>query len=213
MSNASDRNDAALIQVASEGRGEVVGWLLEHGADISARDEDGLTALHWAAEQGHWEVVDLLLKSGADVNAKSLDGSVALHRAVWKGDVEVQWLLMEHGADANAKNNFGRTPLDIAQKNQNSEVLQALLGQDASSESVYIAQELKELAPGNEPYSLHVAVKNGELETVDRLLKQGTDINRINDDGLTPLQIAAKASHLEIVRLLLKHGAQTDMKS
>jgi hypothetical protein len=46
------------VQVASEA---VVRMLLEHNADIEARDEDQWTALHFAAQSGNYAAVELLV--------------------------------------------------------------------------------------------------------------------------------------------------------
>ena len=49
------------------------GVLLEHGAEVNARNGMGQTALHIAARQGQDYLVSLLIKYHADVNG--LDGS------------------------------------------------------------------------------------------------------------------------------------------
>jgi ankyrin repeat protein len=46
----------------------VVKLLLEHKADVNAKDRDGETALHGAASRGHEALVKLLLEHKADVN-------------------------------------------------------------------------------------------------------------------------------------------------
>jgi ankyrin repeat domain-containing protein 50 len=54
------------------------GRLLEKGADVEAKDEDGWTALIKAAEGGYEAVVRLLLEKGVGVEAKDNHGRTAL---------------------------------------------------------------------------------------------------------------------------------------
>ena len=62
-----------LHLAAAIGSSEVAEVLLEAGADIGARDDNGATPLHRAAAEGDPGVVSLLLKAGADANARDWD--------------------------------------------------------------------------------------------------------------------------------------------
>jgi ankyrin repeat protein len=73
--------------------------LVDNGADINAKDEDGHTALIVAAKNGHTEIVNLLLNRGADINAKDKDGETALIKAAFNGHTEIVTTLIELGAD------------------------------------------------------------------------------------------------------------------
>ncbi|MCH7804350.1 MAG: ankyrin repeat domain-containing protein [Acidobacteria bacterium] len=59
---AQDIN-SQLIEAAKNGDTVSIKALLDAGADVNAKNEDGLTALWWAA--GHTEIVELLKKAGA----------------------------------------------------------------------------------------------------------------------------------------------------
>ena len=72
------------------------------GTDVTATDEDGRTALHWAAGQGHGDSVTLLLDWGADVAMKDGDGRTALHLAAMNGHWDAVAPLLDQGADIAA---------------------------------------------------------------------------------------------------------------
>jgi len=55
-------------------RKNVVVWLLEHGANVNARTEDGSTALALAAYNGDLEMVKMLIERGADPSVKNQQG-------------------------------------------------------------------------------------------------------------------------------------------
>ena len=69
--------------------------LLEHGAEVSGRDDMGTTPLHYAAIKGRKEVALLLLAHGADVSAKDNAGYTPLQFAL---NSELAQILLEHGA-------------------------------------------------------------------------------------------------------------------
>ena len=60
-----------LISYSRYGYTDTVHLLLNHGADVSASNNDGRTALMQAAQGGHVGTVSMLLKMGADVNARN----------------------------------------------------------------------------------------------------------------------------------------------
>jgi ankyrin repeat protein len=60
-----------LQTAARRGRGEVVAFLLDKGADVNAADGFGYTPLHLAAEGGHLDAVKRLVKAGAKLDAKT----------------------------------------------------------------------------------------------------------------------------------------------
>ena len=70
-----------LATAALMGHAEIVALLLEHGADINARSQDGGTALHAAAFLGRAETVKLLLEKGADTTLRSNMGGTAIDGA------------------------------------------------------------------------------------------------------------------------------------
>ncbi|KAH6955702.1 ankyrin repeat-containing domain protein [Ilyonectria sp. MPI-CAGE-AT-0026] len=59
------RHPTAQHVAAMVGHEAVVLVLLEKGADVATKDDDGWTVLHWAADSGHLVVVRVLLENGA----------------------------------------------------------------------------------------------------------------------------------------------------
>ena len=87
--------------------------LLQHGADVSAQDNEQMTPLLRAAIHDRAAVAQVLLENGADVNYKGPQGGTALHRAVSGGHEAVVRLLIAHRANVLAEAINGATPLDF----------------------------------------------------------------------------------------------------
>lgn len=87
-----------LMRSSLNGDESAVRSLLDRGADVNARDNDGETALMAASFSGHVGVVKLLLDRGAEVNGRSRTGWTALNLAVKRSNDEVRRLLLANGA-------------------------------------------------------------------------------------------------------------------
>ncbi len=107
---------APLHEVAKEGDLAKVNRLIEGGADVNVRAENGATPLHFAADRGHKDVVELLISKGANVNAETKTGDTPLHWAAMGDHKDVAELLISKGANVNAESKTGWTPLSVAGK-------------------------------------------------------------------------------------------------
>ena len=193
---------------------EIVKLLVANGANVNAKDNNGQSPLSFASESCNKEIVEFLIKNGADVNAKDNDGftalmcAVALSFQIFDEDIERSLetirVLVENGANINAKDNDGETALDKAKTDEVWELLVSL--------GAKITSTLSQKDLDNELYD---ATKNGDLEKVKECLTNGANVNITQDFGLTPLMWAAGAAHkghLEIVKLLVEHGADIEAK-
>lgn len=88
-------------------------WLVAQGADLSATDTWGNTALHQRARSRQGRI-GVLLKLGADVHSVSSSIGTPLHAAADSHNAKHARLLLEHGARVDAFNKEGLTPLELA---------------------------------------------------------------------------------------------------
>jgi uncharacterized protein len=107
---------------------ERVEKLLAHGADVSAVDADGDTALHGAAKSGNVEIMRLLLDKGANPNATNRQGGTPLMWTAVFGHDAAARLLLSRGADASLKDNEGITAAEWAVRNKRDNVRVILKG-------------------------------------------------------------------------------------
>ncbi len=86
-------NSTTLLEAAGDGKLETVQWLLQNGASLQEKDDNGSTALLVAAANGQLQTVQWLLQNGASLQEKDKEGDTALHCAALNGKLEtVQWL-------------------------------------------------------------------------------------------------------------------------
>ena len=121
------RGSTPLIRAANANDREVVGLLLEHGADATVYTADRQTPIHAvlagrACEKDALELIRILHDAGTDVNVVALvvhmeevRGGSALHYAVRKRYKDVIRLLASYGIDMNLKDQDGLTALDYTQ--------------------------------------------------------------------------------------------------
>ncbi len=214
--------ETALMLAARAGNVEAVRLLLAKGAKVNAvESRRGQNALMWAAAEGHPDVVEVLLKNGAEATTASKGGFTALVFAAQKGDAKSAGMLLAAGADPNYAVPSGQSALQVAVIAKKTDAVDVLLEHGAK---VNTADAL-----GTTP--LHVAAQAGSVEIVKKLLAKGADPNartakieaetgaaaksafRGPPGELTPLQMAAKANHEDVMRLLVAAGADPKLKA
>lgn len=124
-----EQEAALMVAVNSleEAHHEIVGLLIDAGADVEEKDGRGRTALHHAAYRGDIKVVSLLLDRGADPTATDNTGATAAHHAARSGQVEtIRVLRGIQGVDIHALDGDGRTPFFHAAMRGRTDVLRVL---------------------------------------------------------------------------------------
>ena len=194
------RQGTPLHVAAVSGNTVVARLLLEHTADVDARDMNTMTPLQAAVGNGNFDIAQLLLTHGADVNSLDHRRDSPLHEALRSGKFDVARLLVESCADVNAWNMFHVTPLHEAARSGNLEIVQLLLDHGADADTLDHRRD----SP------LREALRFGKFEVVEILAKSGANVNASDINNVTPLHEAAGSGKLDIVRLLLSHGADVN---
>jgi ankyrin repeat protein len=213
----------ALMWAAAECQPEMIRLLLDHGASINLRgatrdwqrrvtaeprpkdmSHGGFSALLYASREGCVAGARELVKRKVDLNLADPDGVTPLIMALMNIHWDMGRFLIEAGADVNLWDLYGRAPLYAAvdmntlPKGRHVE-LPAL---DETSGLTVIGMLLDRGANPNAQLKLRVPHRQIPY---DRYTEPLLNI------GATPLLRAAKAGDVEVVKLLLAHGALPDL--
>ncbi|XP_010423234.1 PREDICTED: E3 ubiquitin-protein ligase XBAT33-like [Camelina sativa] len=196
--------NSPLHFAAAKGHNEIVGLLLENGADVNSRNYCGQTALMQACRYGHWEVVQTLLLFRCNVTrADYLAGRTALHFAAVNGHARCIRLVLADFVPSDKFNSLPESGVVVTPKNK--------------SEQSALSKFVNKAADGGIT-ALHMAALNGLFDCVQLLLDleanvsavtfhYGTSMDMIGA-GSTPLHYAACGGNLKCCQILLARGAR-----
>ncbi|KAH6756702.1 hypothetical protein C2S53_001104 [Perilla frutescens var. hirtella] len=176
-----------LCVAARKGDLRMVLRLIENGAAVNGRDQNGWTALHRAAFKGRVDVARALVEKGIDANAKDEEGYTALHCAVESGQADVIELLLKKGADVEARTNKGVTALQIAQSFNYSGIVRLLVRggtmKDGASHVVVVADQKMDM------FSKGIGVREIDVGAAKKRSNYGGRVRRSSFDRAAPLAV------------------------
>lgn len=196
-------NSTPLMIASSYGHYDIAKALIDNGALVNLRADDGFNALMEAVRTGNIEIAKLLIEHNSDINIKNKDGKNMIMIACEKGNEEMFNILIENNADINEKSSWGASALIYASEKGNINIMQYLIdnGIDVNG---------KADDNGDTPLLWAVTGQN-PYEASKLLIENGADINATNDSGVAPATILA-ASTPKVVKLLKDNGADLDTK-
>jgi uncharacterized protein len=239
----NEPGDTALMMASRTGSVPAVKALLDHGAKINSKETwGGTTALMWAVSEHHPDVVKLLVERGADVNAKSnfvpsasgrgFEGTRPVATKPNQDDMESARILVKAGADVNAAGADGKDALGLALFNGSYDVADLLIDSHAGVNHAdaqrftplfwAVDRRNMETAP-NFPWT----ITTDPLPVIKKLLDAGANPNALINSTprahmregsprlvyATALMRAAFSGDIELVKLLLAHGADPHIAS
>ena len=207
----------ALMWASARRHPAMMELLIARGADVNARstvrdyqrhvtaegrpkslDSGGLTPLLYAARENCLACVDVLLKHGADINLPDPDGVSPLLVAIMNANWDLAGRLIAAGADVNQWDIFGETPLFTA-VNLRSRI-------DGGRASIDPINSTTGLA------IVRTLLERGANPNMQLFFAPANLAGNTNTRGSTPLIRAANNGDLEVVKLLLEHGADATIQ-
>ncbi|XP_070779947.1 caskin-2-like [Enoplosus armatus] len=172
--------------------------------NVNYQDSDGFSALHHAALTGTTELLSALLEAQATVDVKDSNGMRPLHYAAWQGKAESVLMLLRSGASVNGVSLDGHIPLHLAAQYGHYEVSEMLLQHQSNPCLVNKAKKTP----------LDLACEFGRVQVAQLLLSSNMVVALLEGERkeptdsafTTPLHLAARNGHKDIIRLLLKAG-------
>jgi ankyrin repeat protein len=206
----------ALMWAAARRHPQMMELLISRGAAIDARsthrdyqrhvtaegrpkslDSGGFTPLLYAARENCIGCVDVLLANSADIDLPDPDGVSPLLLAIMNANWDLAKRLIEAGADVNQWDLFGEAPLFTA-VGQHTRV-------DGGRASI---------DPLNETSGetiVRMLLERGANPNMQLFFRPANVRGSTNTRGSTPLIRAATGGDLEMVKLLLEHGADATL--
>ncbi len=211
---------------------EIIRLLLAHGADPNSQQTNGQTMLHMPAYGNDLKVVSFLLKHKVNPELKTKDGETALDYCCrGQGDLEMFELLSKagykpakgiqkclDGAVQESKIKLVHRLLESSKPDSHL-LATAAAGTKANDEEIALLI-LKKCSDVNAPSynnltALHGAAVTNKSKLAAALLQKQANMNTTAffiAEG-TPLHLAARFGHPEIVEQLLAAGANVDAKN
>lgn len=205
IKDSEDENGNKPLHYAVYGnQPQMINVLLSSGANIDAINKNHHTALQFAVKLGFVDCVRELLKHHTAPNPNIQDDSdnTALHVAIAKRNIAIMnELVTLTKVDFTITNKYGLNSLHVAALKGNALAVEMILSRKC--ELVNVKQQAEGYA------ALHFAALSGHYSVVKMLLKQEACIVDLEDIyEATPLLLAAREGHADIVELLLLAGAQ-----
>ncbi|KAJ6793041.1 ankyrin-2 [Iris pallida] len=234
--------DTALMLCARYKRKDCVRVLVDAGADLSLVNDDGASAesvaasCRWragfrravldairsgAAAHAAWSNASLfsyvmfaagcgdagalealLVRADVDVDRQDESGFSPVMVAAREGHVDSFRVLVFGGANAGLANKAGETAVGLCRLSGSSELFEQVM--------LELTLEKGDVAGF---YALHCAARRGDLLCVHLLSNRGHDVDLADEDGYTPLMLAAREGHAKVCQLLVACGAKCDVRT
>lgn len=193
-----------LCQAAATGNLPLVDYLIKQGVDIELTDPSGNTPFLLAVKYGHEDVVFFLLQVGANSRAQNRKKETAISMAIYCNYfsiLEKLWLVRPDLRYLPSLSSASYPIHLLCQKGLDRMVYLLLsLGVDIAVQDAKGRTPLHILAYFNHVHTANVLVESAGIEY----------INCTDNYGLTPLHLACKKNHLDMVRHLTQWGASLE---
>lgn len=219
--------DTPLHISCLDGNDDIFKILLENGATPLTRNNKNLSVVDIALENENTSilktlfkyidvdpveitktrsipVIDALLDSGVDIDTQDPFCFTCLHHACEKGNLKLVKFLVEHGADLNIESVCGY-PINLCWPTKEGiSIAKYLINKGADLHRANSESQIEPL--------LHMAIKSGDSDFVNLILKEGIDPNVKDSKCRTPLHVACDKGLSDIIRLLVDKGAKPNIK-
>ena len=213
------RETTALMWAASQNHANVIKLLVDHGAGLKLTSKvdhlapkggvdkqlmqglpsaGGLPALVFAAREGAIDAVKALVAAGASPDQTSADGSSPMLVAIQNGHYNVAEFLLNNSANPNIANEKGWSPLYLTVKNRNIET-GTIPVPNTDQAFPFLLKLLDKGVDTNIRSKANTEIRNGQRATW------------FNEAGATPFIRAALCGDIEVMKLLLIHGADPNI--
>ena len=206
---------SALMAAVCSNSLEILEILREQQADIDVKSRLYGTPIQKAADMNSRELLERLIAEGAEIdeatspteNSDSQTGPVsALATAAWGGHSKIVTILLENGAQANTdRHGDAFHLLHQAASRGMLDLIRYCLDEKGCDINIATKGGEKYFAYQEKMTPLSFACAEGQLDTVVFLLERGADIE-FEGDAVTPLQVAARRGHHQLIRVLVEHS-------
>ena len=194
LTNRFNKN-TLLISMVYAKQPDMVKFLLDKGAEMSALNNEGVTALSIAYSQQDSSIMKLLLQKGAkSAIIDKAKNSIVILKITSDEVMPIEFPIK--GIKATAKD----TPLILAYKALNFEAIEAL---------VENGDDVNMVDPDTKSTLLMLAVSAKQEDLVTLLIEKEADVNVLNKDGKSALSFAYDQQNSSMMKILLQNGAKS----
>nr|XP_018667617.1 transient receptor potential cation channel subfamily A member 1 homolog isoform X1 [Ciona intestinalis] len=182
-------------------------YLTENSNYVGLARGDGNTCLHLAAMIGRLDMMQLILSRDTNINQRNDQLATPLYLSAQPNFLEcVEYLLTIPDCDCELSNIQNISPLMIACKEGNYEIVQCLINHKAN----VVKRGFKD------QHCLHLAVKHGRLKVVELLLGHHEREQLLTDcdkEGNTALHLVAEQGRLDIFKIVIAAYSKFNMRN
>ncbi len=213
INQANKNKDTALINACRNNNEVLALKIIEKGADVNSRNNEGLNALGCLIHQNNPDILaEKLIQKGIDINLSDEYNESLIFKTIryYNKENHILDLLLNNKVNINVVNKDGYSPLQEACQNENipAEIITRLI----------VNKNILNSTAGYEKISAaHFAVDeyDGNINAIPVLIKAGADLNIKNLEGENVLIAACKNSKIteNLMQLIINNTTDINFQN